>query len=78
MSNFGFNYEYKQKEKKNGNSFVSVRDIGENSLLEVVKKGNTVEIITNIMNFKTTKFSLPLELFEKMYNDITKSNNNNI
>lgn len=75
MSNFGFNYEYKQKEKKNGNSLVSVRDIGENALLEVEKKGDTVEIVTNWRNFKTTKFSLPLELFEKMYNDVIKSNN---
>lgn len=75
MSNFHFSYEYKQKERRNGNSFVFVRDIGENALLEVEKKGNTVEIVTNCWNFKTTKFSLPLELFEKLYKDTIQSNN---
>ncbi|MBU8880898.1 hypothetical protein BGM26_18265 [Bacillus sp. FJAT-29790] len=29
------NYEYKEKEKKNGNQFVSIRDKGENSLLGI-------------------------------------------
>lgn len=75
MSNFGFNYEYKQKERKNGNSLISVRDIGENALLEVEKKGNKVEIKTNWMNEKTTKFSLPLELFDKLYKDIIQNSN---
>lgn len=73
MSNFGINYEYKQKEKKNGDCFVSVRDIGENAILEVEKKGNMIDIITNWRNFKTTKYSLPLELFEKIYKDITQN-----
>ncbi|MEH7419454.1 hypothetical protein V7266_29935 [Neobacillus drentensis] len=59
------NYEYKEKEKKNG-LYVSIRDKGENSLLEVVRKGNQVEIVTYVRNDKTTKFTLPVELFEKM------------
>ncbi len=75
MSNFCFNYEYKQIERKNGNSLISVRDIGENALLEVEKKGNKVEIKTNWMNEKTTKFSLPLELFDKLYKDIIQNSN---
>ncbi|KSU85925.1 hypothetical protein AS030_02695 [Fictibacillus enclensis] len=64
------NYDYKHKEKKNGNSFVSVRDKGENALLEVEKKGNQIELVTYWQNDKTTKFKLPLELFEKMYKDM--------
>ncbi|PFH90723.1 hypothetical protein [Bacillus sp. AFS088145] len=70
MKYINLNYEYKQKEKKNGNRFVSVRDKGENSLLEVEKKGNQVEIITYWKNENTTKFIIPLELFKKMINDI--------
>ncbi|PGL68050.1 hypothetical protein CN925_18385 [Bacillus sp. AFS055030] len=64
------NYEYKQKEKKNGNHIVSVRNKGENALLEVEKKGNQVDIITYWKNEKTTKFTIPYELFEKISNDI--------
>lgn len=70
MNYINLNYEYKQKEKKNGNRFVSVIDKGENSLLEVEKKGNQVEIITYWKNEKTTKFTIPLELFVRMINDI--------
>jgi hypothetical protein len=53
---------------------VSIRDKGENALLEVEKKGNQVEIVTYWRGDKTTKFTLPLELFERMYNDIIQSN----
>ncbi len=66
-------YDYKQQNKRNGNIFVSIRDKGENALLEVEKKGDQVDIITNWRNEKTTKFSLPLELFEKLYKDIAQS-----
>ena len=52
-------YEYKEKEKKNG-LYVSIRDRGKNTLLEV-------EIVTNVQNEKTTQFKMPLELFEQMY-----------
>jgi len=75
MSNFSFNYDYKHREKKDGKSFVSIRDKGENALLEVKKSENTVEIVTYWRSDKTTKFSLPLELFEKLYEDITQNNN---
>jgi hypothetical protein len=61
--NIGF--IYKEKEKKNGR-YVSIRDKGENSLLEVERKGNQVEIVTYVRNEKTTKFTIPVELFEKM------------
>ena len=60
------NYEYKEKEKKNGNQFVSIRDKGENSLLEVERIGNQIEIVTFWRNEKTTKFTMPVDLFEKM------------
>ena len=59
------NYEYKVKEKKNGR-YVSIRDKGENTLLEVERKGGQVEIVTNVRNEKTTKFTMSVELFEKM------------
>jgi len=59
------NYEYKVKEKKNGR-YVLIRDKGENSLLEVERKGDQVEIITYVRNEKTTKFTIPVELFAKM------------
>lgn len=74
MSNFSLNYDYKQNVNKNGNCFVSVRDKGENALLEVEKKGDQIEIVTR-RNEKTTKFSIPLELFENMYKDIIQNNN---
>ncbi|KFN04330.1 hypothetical protein D0U04_00400 [Bacillus clarus] len=75
MINFSLNYDYKHKEKKDEKSFVSIRDRGENALLEVKKSGDTVEIVTYWRSDKTTKFSLPLELFEKLYKDITQNNN---
>ncbi|MGF6949838.1 hypothetical protein QF028_002343 [Neobacillus sp. B4I6] len=56
------NYEYKEKEKKNG-LYVSIRDKGENSLLEVERKGNQVEMVTYVRNEKTTKFTIPVEFF---------------
>lgn len=74
MSNFSLIYDYKKKKKNNGNRSVSIRDKGENALLEVEKKGNQVEIVTYWRGDKTTKFTLPLELFERMYNDIIQSN----
>lgn len=37
MSNFNLNYDYKQREKRNGENFVSIRDKRENALLEVKK-----------------------------------------
>ena len=60
------NYEYKEKEKKNG-LYVSIRDRGKNTLLEVEIKGKNVELVTNVQNEKTTHFKMPLELFEQMY-----------
>lgn len=66
------NYEYKEKVKKNGNQFVSIRDIGENSLLEVERKGNQIELVTNCRNEKTTKFTIPVDLFEKIYKDMNQ------
>lgn len=60
------NYEYKEKEKKDS-LCVSIRDRGENSLLEVEIKGNNVEIVTYVRSDKTTHFKMPLELFEQMY-----------
>ena len=61
----GMNYEYKEKEKKNG-LYVSIRNLGKNILLGVEIKGKNVEIVTNVQNEKTTHFKMPLELFEKI------------
>lgn len=61
------NYEYKEKVKKNGNQFISIRDKGENSLLEVERKGNLIELVTYWRNENTTRFTIPLDLFEKIY-----------
>ncbi|KMY50092.1 hypothetical protein [Peribacillus loiseleuriae] len=61
------NYEYKEKVNKNGNQFVSIRDKGENSLLEVERKGNQIELVTYWRNEKTTKITIPVDLFEKIY-----------
>ena len=64
------NYIYKKKEKKNGNCLISIRDKWENALIEFEQKNNQIEIMINYRNEKTTKFSLPIETFEKVYEDI--------
>ncbi len=64
------NYIYKKKEKKNGNCIISIRDKWENALIEFEQKNNQIEIVINYRNEKTTKFSLPIETFEKVYEDI--------
>ncbi|MGG0643527.1 hypothetical protein ABE021_06260 [Sporosarcina gallistercoris] len=58
-------YEYKEKEKKNS-FFVSIRDKGENSLLEVERKGENVNLTTYVRNDKTTHITIPADLFERM------------
>lgn len=60
------NYQYKEKKRRNGNQFISIRDIGVNALLEVERKGTQVEIVTYCGTDKTTKFTMPLNLFEKL------------
>lgn len=60
------NHDYKEKRRRNGNKFVSIRDKGENALLEVERKGEQVEIVTYWRTEKKTKFTMPLNLFEKL------------
>ncbi|WOV86867.1 hypothetical protein QWT69_13445 [Sporosarcina oncorhynchi] len=62
-------FEYKEMAKKNGKT-VSVRDTWENALLEAEVKGDQVKLVTNVHNDKTTHFSMPVELFERMYRDL--------
>lgn len=62
--------EYIYKEKKNGNRIISVRDKWENALIEFEQKGNQIDIVINYRNEKTTRFSLPIETFERVYYDI--------
>ncbi|MGG0940701.1 hypothetical protein ABE143_00185 [Bacillus subtilis] len=62
--------DYIYKEKKNGNRLISIRDKWENALTEFEQKGNQIDIVINYRNEKTTKFSLPIETFEKVYQDI--------
>lgn len=62
--------DYIYKEKKNGNRLISIRDKWENALIEFEQKGNQIDIVINYRNEKTTKFSLPIETFEKVYQDI--------
>ncbi|MGW7759292.1 hypothetical protein ACWGRE_01270 [Bacillus velezensis] len=64
------NYIYKKKEKKNGNCIISIRDKWENALIEFEQNNNQIEIVINYRNEKTTKFSLLIETFEKVYEDI--------
>lgn len=66
------NYIYKKKEKKNGNCIISIRDKWENALIEFEQKNNQIEIVINYRNEKTTKFSLPIETFEKVYEDYNR------
>jgi hypothetical protein len=68
------NYDYKFQEKKDGGKVITVKDIVKSGLLEVKKQGNQLEIITR-KNLEVLKFSLPLELFEKIYNDINQCDN---
>ncbi|AJO60430.1 hypothetical protein P4V37_18745 [Bacillus subtilis] len=62
--------DYIYKEKKNGNRIISIRDKWENAFIEFEQKGNQIDIVINYRNEKTTKFSLPIETFEKVYQDI--------
>ncbi|GAA5661516.1 hypothetical protein [Geobacillus stearothermophilus] len=68
------NYDYKKK--KNGNQIVSIRDIGENSLLEVELKvkDNEVQLVVYWRNDKTVGFKMPKEMFENIYKDLMESN----
>lgn len=66
------NYEYKEKEKKNG-LCVSVRDRGENALLEVERKGENIKITTYVHNDKTTHITIPVDIFEKITKRMTQS-----
>jgi len=67
------NYDYKKKKKKNGNQIVSIRDIGENSLLEVELKDNEVQLVVYWRNDKTV-VKMPKEMFENIYKDLMESN----
>ncbi|AXC55073.1 hypothetical protein [Bacillus subtilis] len=62
--------DYIYKEKKNGNRIISIRDKWENAFIEFEQKGNQIDIVINYRNEKTTKFSLPIETLEKVYQDI--------
>ncbi|MCY8802624.1 hypothetical protein MOD52_19200 [Bacillus spizizenii] len=62
--------DYSYKEKQNGNRIISIRDKRENALIEFEQKGKQIDIVINYRNEKTTKFSLPIETFEKVYQDI--------
>ncbi|MCY9377005.1 hypothetical protein MOF34_18360 [Bacillus sp. T17B1] len=62
--------DYIYKEKKNGNRIISIRDKWENALIEFEQIGNQIDIMINYRNEKTTKFSLPIETFERVYHDI--------
>lgn len=66
------NYEYKEKGKKNG-VCVSIRDKGDNALLEVERKGDNINITTYVHNDKTTHITVPAHLFEKLANSITQN-----
>jgi hypothetical protein len=68
-------FEYKETTKK-GSPFVSIRDKGENKLVEVTRKGDQVEIVTYVRNFSTTKFTMPADLFEKLSNDLLDKSEN--
>lgn len=60
-------YKYQQKD-----DFVSIRDKFENGSLEIERKGDSVSIVTYSRNEKVTKFTLPINIFKKLYVDISK------
>lgn len=66
-------YAYKEKAKKNGTA-VSVRDTWENALLEAEVKDGQVKLVTYVGTDKTTHFTMPAELFERMYQDLMGNN----
>lgn len=66
-------YAYKEKAKKNGTA-VSVRDTWENALLEAEVKDGLVKLVTYVGIDKTTHFTMPAELFERMYRDLMGNN----
>lgn len=67
-------YVYQKKEKKNGNCVISVRDRWENSIIEFEKKQHHIDIVVNYRNDKTTKYSIPIDICEKVYDDLQRGN----
>ncbi|CAM5500502.1 hypothetical protein [Bacillus safensis] len=67
-------YVYQKKEKKNGNCVISVRDRWENSIIEFEKRQYHIDIVVNYRNDKTTKYSIPIEIFEKVCDDLQRGN----
>ncbi|NHM33332.1 hypothetical protein [Neobacillus terrae] len=65
-------FDYKTKTKKDGSSLITVRDIGENALLEFEEKGSDISIIIRWQNEKTAGFKFPKDLFLKVYKDINE------
>ncbi|PFN76206.1 hypothetical protein COJ85_33015 [Bacillus sp. AFS076308] len=68
-----YNYDYKKKDKKDGDKLITIRDIDENALLEVERKGDEVKLVIYWQNQKTVGFKLPIEVFENLYKDIAEN-----
>ncbi|MCB7162029.1 hypothetical protein LI071_15255 [Bacillus subtilis] len=60
------------KTNKSGHLIITVRDYGNNSLLEFENKDESIYIGKNVMNDKTTRFIMSKDTFCEVYNEFKK------
>lgn len=47
---------------------------GRTQLLNLKKKQHHIDIVVNYRKDKTTKYSIPIDIFEKVYDDLKRGN----
>ncbi|MEC1646443.1 hypothetical protein [Bacillus halotolerans] len=57
------------KKNKSGHLIITIRDYGNNSLIEFKKKDESIYIDIYVMNDKTARFKMSKEIFSKVYNE---------
>lgn len=68
-----YDYEYGSKAKLNGNMAISIKDLTNCRILVAERKGDIVQIKMK-RSLETIGISIPVELFERLYKEIMKTN----